>query len=847
MGILDKLLNFSGKSNYDKLIDDSIAEVKKTNNYFYVANVKNLESYVNTVSQFTDDVKIDFVLDCIHKIYTIEPPKNYYPNENRVIREAYINQIFKSKIQISFDQFDAMVNAICSPKNCYDFDLSTFSVSGILNQVEKQFSAKTLPESTLKSFEILKNYISKNNVYTSDKDRLKLISKIDSIVFSNANTDKIKPTYFMGQDDFTAFANNIIQQKKEDEKELWFLLIDKASKATGSKPSDKYLKDSKKIIDEMGSDKFKKTTHEWFQFIIDLKEKLTTQTHTYGTETYNIITSEFLSAINIETIKGFIWMCSHFYDNQTIQLLSKLAERCYKKIPQKGPAAAAIGNACLFSLYSSNGLDGIGQLSRLKLRIKQTNTQTIIEKYINSAAQKLGISTHEIEDLAVEDFGMVNNERTNNLENFHCSIQITGVGKSTLRWFKADNTEQKTVPVIVKEKYAAKLKKIKDTQKQIDQTTAAQRDRIDRMLRSNRIMSLDYFIKNYFQHALLSFLSKKIIWNFIGENQSCTAIFKEEAWVDFNNNTLNINDFDNVSLWHPVTAKTNEVKAWRNFLIENKIQQPLKQAFREIYILTDAEINTRNYSNRMAAHVLKQHQYVTLAKGRSWNARLIGAWDGGDQDTAFLSLPEYNLRVEYWVNALNADNEFNDTGIWNYITTDQIRFINTTNNSVVDLIDIPPIAFSEALRDVDLFVGVASVGNDATWQDSGGLPAYRDYWQSYSFGDLSETAKNRKEILSGLIPRLKIANVSTIVDKFLVVKGKLRTYKIHIGSTNILMEPNDQYLCIVADRSQKSVTENLFIPFEGDSGLSIILSKAFLLANDDKITDPTITSQINRS
>ena len=67
------------------------------------------------------------------------------------------------------------------------------------------------------------------------------------------------------------------------------------------------------------------------------------------------------------------------------------------------------------------------------------------------------------------------------------------------------------------------------------------------------------------------------------------------------------------------------------------------------------------------------------------------------------------------------------------------------------------------------------------------------------------------------------------------------------GSTNILMEPNDQYLCIVPDRSQKDHTENVFLPFEGDTGLSIILSKAFLLAADDKITDKTITSQINRS
>ena len=34
------------------------------------------------------------------------------------------------------------------------------------------------------------------------------------------------------------------------------------------------------------------------------------------------------------------------------------------------------------------------------------------------------------------------------------------------------------------------------------------------------------------------------------------------------------------------------------------------------------------------------------------------------------------------------------------------------------------------------------------------------------------------------------------------------------------------------------------LPFEGDRTLSMILSKAFLLVEDDKITDPTILRQI---
>jgi len=49
----------------------------------------------------------------------------------------------------------------------------------------------------------------------------------------------------------------------------------------------------------------------------------------------------------------------------------------------------------------------------------------------------------------------------------------------------------------------------------------------------------------------------------------------------------------------------------------------------------------------------------------------------------------------------------------------------------------------------------------------------------------------------------------------------------------------------VNDRSGKS-TGKLFLPFEGDHMLSIILSKAFLLAEDEKIKDTTITRQIGR-
>ena len=69
-----------------------------------------------------------------------------------------------------------------------------------------------------------------------------------------------------------------------------------------------------------------------------------------------------------------------------------------------------------------------------------------------------------------------------------------------------------------------------------------------------------------------------------------------------------------------------------------------------------------------------------------------------------------------------------------------------------------------------------------------------------------------------------------------------------LGSSNILMEPNDQYFCIVPDRKSSAIKPGgqVFLPFEGDRTLSVILSKAFLLADDAKIKDQSIVSQIKQ-
>jgi hypothetical protein len=180
-----------------------------------------------------------------------------------------------------------------------------------------------------------------------------------------------------------------------------------------------------------------------------------------------------------------------------------------------------------------------------------------------------------------------------------------------------------------------------------------------------------------------------------------------------------------------------------------------------------------------------------------------------------------------------------------YVGTDQVRFFRKGQTQPMRLEEAPPLAFSELMRDVDLLVSVASVGNDPNWHDGGPGGRFRNYWNDYAFGELSVTGVTRREALAGIVPKLRIASRCELTDRFLVVRGDLRTYKIHLGSGNILMSPNDQYLRIVPRREQSDGPGNLcFLPFEGDERLSIILSKALLLAADRDIEDASIRSQI---
>ncbi|GAB2444640.1 hypothetical protein GCM10027187_06180 [Streptosporangium sandarakinum] len=145
------------------------------------------------------------------------------------------------------------------------------------------------------------------------------------------------------------------------------------------------------------------------------------------------------------------------------------------------------------------------------------------------------------------------------------------------------------------------------------------------------------------------------------------------------------------------------------------LRQPYKQAFREVYLLTPAEERTGTFSNRFAGHVLRYGQAKTLLNQRGWTGLSIGHWDyecGGDQGAAVRELSGWRARWGMHVVS------FPEADGW----------------------DTASLCASEQI----------------TFHRDG----HEDYWHSCGFGELTETARTRRDVLARLLPRLRIADPS---------------------------------------------------------------------------------------
>ncbi len=273
---------------------------------------------------------------------------------------------------------------------------------------------------------------------------------------------------------------------------------------------------------------------------------------------------------------------------------------------------------------------------------------------------------------------------------------------------------------------------------------------------------------------------------------------------------LDLPDSASVNIAHPYDLYTASV--WlecQHYAFEHQLVQPFKQIFRELYLINEDERAEKTISRRYAGHQVQPQKTVALLKGRGWT----------------VDYEEGLQRVYYKENIIAtmyaAADWFSPSDI-EAPTLETVQFFDRKTHKPLPFENIPPVIFSEVMRDIDLVISVAHIGGV-------------DPEASHS------TIEMRAVIVSELLALLHIENV-LVKDRQATVKGSLGEYTVHLGS-GVVHKMGKGAVNILAVQSQHR--GRIFLPFaDEDPRTAEVISKIILLADDKSIKDPAILNQI---
>jgi len=267
---------------------------------------------------------------------------------------------------------------------------------------------------------------------------------------------------------------------------------------------------------------------------------------------------------------------------------------------------------------------------------------------------------------------------------------------------------------------------------------------------------------------------------------------------------------DTLRIAHPYDIL--QADCWSDYqrhLFAAQITQPFKQVFREYYAMTQDERDETNISRRYAGHQVQPAKTVALLKTRGWT---VDCEEGLQRVYHKENLIAKMYALADWFSPADIEAP----------TLEVIQFFTRDKHESVDFVDVPPVIFSETMRDIDLVVSVAHVGGV-------------DPQASHS------TVEMRTAIAKELLALLAVPNV-IFRTTHAQIKGKHGEYSVHMGS-GVIHQSGVGMLAVLPVHSQ--ARERIFLPFaDDDPKTAEILSKILLFADDAKIKDPAILAQM---
>src|SRR5579864_3505743 len=552
--------------------------------------------------------------------------------------------------------------------------------------------------------------------------------------------------------------------------------------------------------------------------------------------------------------KGMVWCVALKAEPETAIAIADFALACLRKVPNLGAVSQKVGFACVQALGAMDCPEAVSQLTRLRARVKYSVAKRLIEKSLQQAAERSGLSIEEIEDICVARYGLdQHGTREIALGDAKATISLREDGGVAVAWHNTEGKLVKAAPAHIKKAFSKEVKGVSKLAKELEEAHTAQRVRLESSLMSARLLPMKHWQHYFLEHPLLGFLGRRLIWVFSNpQGWERSGLWLGTQVCDCEGKPLELAKAEKVRLWHPLSSHAKEVQRWRERTFAAGIRQPFRQAFREFYQITEDERELRAYSNRFAGVLMRQHQFASLCRERGWSYRLMGSgFDGGNVPNK--KIEPWKMHVEFYVD-LPADRgsalresglgEQSGSGINLFITSDQVRL--DRKGKEIALEEVPAIVYSEVMRDVDLFTSVCAIGDDEGWSDQGerGVGLFTEKFDS---NQQSAVLALRADLLGRVLPRTPIADRCKIVKGVLEVRGQLGTYRIFLnwGIAMLMTESKPRWLRIPQQVLNAVELGLQDLPLDLDHRTEMILRKAYVLANDWNINSPELIQQLS--
>jgi len=250
---------------------------------------------------------------------------------------------------------------------------------------------------------------------------------------------------------------------------------------------------------------------------------------------------------------------------------------------------------------------------------------------------------------------------------------------------------------------------------------------------------------------------------------------------------------------------------YQHYCFIKEIAQPFKQIFREMYLPTADELEATSVSKRYAGHQVQPKKTVALLKTKGWTVDYEEGLQKVFHKEGFIAKM---YAMADWFSPADVESP----------TLETVEFIDRKTYKNVPFEKIDKRIFSEIMRDVDLVVSVAHVGDVDP--------------------EASHSSMEMRAVLVEEVAKLFKLKNSKVEGRHVFINGSMGDYTVHLGSAVCHKQPGG-YLSILPVHSQHR--GRLFLPFVDDDPKSAeLMSKVIMLAKDNEIQDPTILRQIQR-